>query len=149
MENTVEAVDIRGGRPSDKASLAELLAAHKMETDVDPAGFLVAEKEGRILGAVRPEWISAEETYLRPIVVDSGVQGEGVGRALLEKLFTLCPMINVIARGDAAAFYQRMGFTVKEWVDVLPEYSCECEACEDAAQCGPIAMIWTKNAKNE
>ncbi len=141
--NSMKEVRIRQGRPSDEHALARLLASQRMATDIDPAEFIVAEGDGRLLGAARLEWAGTEDAFLRPIVVATEARGTGLGRALLERLFAVCSRISVIARGDAVAFYRRLGFTAMDWSSVPGEYRDECECCDDLAQCRPMSMRWT------
>ncbi len=141
MGKSMKEVRIRQGRPSDKRALARLLASQRMATDIDPAEFIVAEVDGRLLGAARLEWVRTDDAFLRPIVVATEARGTGLGRALLERLFADCSRISVIARGDAIPFYRRLGFTAMDWSSVPGEYRDECECCDDLAQCRPMSMM--------
>jgi N-acetylglutamate synthase-like GNAT family acetyltransferase len=147
MGTDMEEVRIRQGCPSDGRALARLLASHRMATDVDPVDFILAEVDGRLLGAARLEWVGTDDTFLRPLVVAKGALGTGLGRALLERLFSVCSRISVVARGDAVPFYRHLGFTARDWSSVPGEYRDECECCDDLAQCRPMSMRWTP--KNE
>jgi len=143
----MQEVRIRQGRPSDEHALVRLLASQGMATDVDPVDFIMAEVNGRLLGAARLAWVGADDAFLRPIVVATEARGAGLGRALLERLFAVCSSISVIARGDAVPFYRRLGFTAMDWSSVPSEYRDECECCDDLAQCRPMSMRW--NIKDE
>jgi N-acetylglutamate synthase-like GNAT family acetyltransferase len=143
MGEGMEEVRIRNGRPSDEPALVRLLASEQMATDVDPTEFVLAEANGRLLGAVRLAWIKKGDAFLRPIVVAEGARGRGLGRALLERLFGICSSITVIARSDAVPFYRRLGFTDMDWSLLPGEYRDECACCDDLAQCRPMSMKWT------
>jgi N-acetylglutamate synthase-like GNAT family acetyltransferase len=134
---------IRQGRPSDARALVQLLASQRMATDIDPAEFIVAEVDGRLLGAARLEWAGLDDAFLRPIVVATEGRGKGLGRALLERLFGACSRISVVARGDAVAFYRHLGFRAMDWSSIPSQYRDECECCGDFAQCRPMSMRWT------
>lgn len=140
MGTRMKGIHIRQGRPSDKRALARLLASHRMATDVDPAEFVLAERNGRLVGAARLEWVGTDHAYLRPIVVAEEAQRTGIGRALLDTLSAQCPRISVIARGDAVLFYRRLGFAATDWSSVPASYREECESCDDLAQCRPMPM---------
>ena len=142
-----EEVRIRQGRSSDGRALVRLLAAHQMATDIDPVDFIVAEVNGRLLGAARLAWVGVDDAFLRPIVVATEARGTGLGRALLERLFGVCSSISVIARRDAVPFYRHLGFTAMDWSSIPSEYSDECECCDDLAQCRPMSMRWTFKAR--
>jgi N-acetylglutamate synthase-like GNAT family acetyltransferase len=143
MGTGIKEVRIRQGRPSDGGALVRLLVSQGMATDVDPEDFIMAEVNGRVLGAARLAWVGTDDAFLRPIVVAAEARGTGVGRALLERFFAVCSGISVIARGDAVPFYRRLGFTAVEWSSVPSEYRDECECCDDLAQCRPMSMRWT------
>jgi N-acetylglutamate synthase-like GNAT family acetyltransferase len=140
MGTRMKEVRIRQGQPSDGRSLARLLASQQMATDIDPTDFIVAEANGRLLGAARLAWVGTDDAFLRPIVVATEARGTGLGRALLERLFGVCSTISVIARGDTVPFYRRLGFTAVDWSSVPEEYRDECECCDDLAQCRPMSM---------
>ena len=139
----MQEVRIRQGRPSDGRALVRLLASQRMATDVDPADFVMAEVNGRLLGAARLAWVGTDDAFLRPIVVATEARGAGLGRALLERLFGVCSRISVVARGDAVPFYRHFGFTAMDWSSVPSQYRDECECCGDFAQCRPMSMRWT------
>ncbi len=103
-----------------------------MATDIDPVDFIVAEVNGRLLGAARLAWVGTNDAFLRPIVVATGARGTGLGRALLERLFGVCSSISVIARGDTVPFYRHLGFTAMDWSSVPGAYRDECECCDEA-----------------
>jgi N-acetylglutamate synthase-like GNAT family acetyltransferase len=147
MGADMEEVRIRQGRPSDGRALVRLLASHRMATDIDPTDFIVAEANGRLLGAARLTWVGTNDAFLRPIVVAPEARGTGLGRALLERLFDLCSSISVIARSDAVPFYRHLGFTAVDWSSAPGVYRDECECCDDLAQCRPSSMRWTSSAE--
>jgi N-acetylglutamate synthase-like GNAT family acetyltransferase len=139
----LEEVHIRQGRPTDGPALVCPLASLRMATDIDPVDFIVAELNGRLLGAARLAWVGTDDAFLRPIVVATGARGNGLGRALLERLFGICASISVIARGGTVPFYRHLGFTDMDWSSVPGDYRDECECCDDLAQCRPMSMRWT------
>jgi N-acetylglutamate synthase-like GNAT family acetyltransferase len=136
-------VCIRQGGPSDAKALVQLLASQRMATDIDPAEFIVAEVNGRLLGAARLEWPGPDNAFLRPIVVATEARGTGLGRELLGRLFGVCSRISVVARGNAVPFYRHLGFAVMDWSSVPSQYRDECECCGDFAKCRPMSMRWT------
>ena len=144
MATDMKKVRVRQGRPSDRHALVHLLESQGMATDVDPVDFVEAEVNGRLLGAARLIWVATDDTYLRPIVVATEARRTGLGRALLERLFSLCSTISVIARGDAVPFYRQLGFTATDWSSVPDEYREECESCDALAQCRPMSMRRTR-----
>lgn len=94
---------LRQGSEADGAAIAALLAANSMEADIPAEEFLVAEVESRLVGLARLEG-EGEEVYIRPVVVDSGWQGKGLGRSLVQQVSNGLPAVHVIARGEATSF---------------------------------------------
>ena len=134
---------IRHGCESDLMALQALLASHRMETQVDPAEFWLAEVEGSLAGAARLE-IENETAYLRPIAVDQNWQAKGIGRALIQKLVADLTQLNVVARGEAVGFYTQLDFMPVAWEQVPERYRQECADCSDYEACRPAPMIWDR-----
>ncbi len=149
MDNTMQQVRIRQGRPSDRRALVRLLSSQRMATDIDPVEFIVAEVNRRLLGAARLTWVGPDDAFLRPVVVAMEARRMGLGRALLERLFGVCAGISVIARSDAVPFYRHLGFTASDWASLPGEYTDECERCDDRAQCQPTSMRWTRRDEGD
>jgi N-acetylglutamate synthase-like GNAT family acetyltransferase len=141
MECGVNTVQLRRGGEPDRQALYELLANYQMEADLDPAEFLVAEINGTLVGAARLEWEN-QIAYLRPVLVASKWQAKGIGRTLVQALAEGLPAsLNVVARGEAARFYGRLGFLPIPWEQVPDHYQEECALCPDRGACCPIPMV--------
>ena len=135
------ALKMRNGIEEDRKALAELLSANSMEDKAfDPTEFLLAEKDGRLAGAARLERLG-QDVYLRPIVVASWEKGQGIGRALVENLLNISPVIKAVARGEAVNFYRKLGFVSMDWNQVPETYQVECERCPDQLACQPVSMV--------
>jgi len=130
---------IRGGRAADAACLHALLGAWDMEGEFDPSESLVAERDGEVLGAARVEVVE-ERPWLRPIVVARGSERRGIGSALIAGLFKRYESLHVVARGSAAAFYERCGFSASTWNEVPSVLRSECETCQERQECCPRPM---------
>src|SRR5687768_1304812 len=79
-------VELRTARPADLPGVIDLLGSAKLPT----AGvaeafshFMVAESEGRLIGAAGLE-IYGASALLRSVVVEDSWRGSGVGRKLIE-----------------------------------------------------------------
>ena len=107
---------IRHGSPADHAPLLALLAASHLPTAGVPptlADFLVAELDGRLVGAIGLERYG-EAGLLRSAVVEPSAQGTGLGQRLVHEL-----LAHATARGvreiyllttTAEHFFPRFGF---------------------------------------
>ena len=84
---------------------------------VNPEWFLVAEVDGRIVGAVMAGY-EGHRGWINYLAVEPARQRGGLGRALMaeaeQRLRAVgCPKINLMVRADNAAviaFYERLGF---------------------------------------
>ena len=83
--------------------------------------FYVAEEAGKIIGcgAIGPYWGKEDESSLFSIFVDPGMQGKGIGRAIVETLeqdeFALrAKRIEIPASITGLPFYQKLGYTFKD-----------------------------------
>lgn len=82
----------------------------------------VAVVNGHIVG--HAEWILSEEPkekflYLGMLEIHPDYRRQGIGKAMIEKGIERakelnCPFISTISETDAAIFYEKLGFTVKE-----------------------------------
>lgn len=138
-------VQLRRGVEADRQPVHDLLASYQMDAELAPAEFLVATLDEHLVGAARLEW-EADKPYIRPLVVESKWHGNGIGRLLIQSLLKHSPTLNVVARGQAAAFYQRLGFRPIAWEQVPARYQSECESCPEQDACNPTPM--TLNSYN-
>ncbi|HVL96311.1 MAG TPA: GNAT family N-acetyltransferase, partial [Solirubrobacteraceae bacterium] len=96
-------------------------------TAADDAEFLVAERDGGVIGFLHFDSFGAEPELHR-LYVDASVRGGGAGHALVEALRQRLPpgapyMLLVVAANERAVrFYERHGLRVAEVVDGLAYY---------------------------
>lgn len=89
--------------------------AARMRASLDKGGLMAIRQDGALLGccqAVRhPDHVEVASFYLEP-----SVQGQGLGRAVLEALLAGHPgmeaRLDVLNGSLARAFWERMGFSV-------------------------------------
>jgi N-acetylglutamate synthase-like GNAT family acetyltransferase len=130
---------LRPGRPEDRSALLELLEQFGVQGEITPSECLVAEGPQGIMGFARLE-IFDEAAYLRPIVIASQYQRQGIGRRLvLESLSQVCEL-RVVARGEAVKFYTHLGFKPVGWTLIPPAFRRECDFCPDFSACQPVPM---------
>jgi ribosomal protein S18 acetylase RimI-like enzyme len=108
---TTEA-DLLDGQRTDADEVAELVA--------DPAGrIVVAEEDGQIVGSVLVSGDGGPGVYIGMFAVRPGLQGRGVGRALLAEAErvgrdelgkSFAHMTVLVQRHELIAWYQRRGY---------------------------------------
>ncbi|HEU4800804.1 MAG TPA: arsenic resistance N-acetyltransferase ArsN2, partial [Gemmatimonadales bacterium] len=116
---------IRSATPADLPHVRRLLAANALpvqDVDTTPIEFLVAERDGHLLGAVGLE-LFGDAALLRSLVVDTSGRGTGVGGALVEAIEAHAAAAGVadlaLLTTTAAPFFARRGWqTVPR--DALP-----------------------------
>ncbi|MEV0585638.1 N-acetyltransferase [Nonomuraea sp. NPDC050310] len=124
-DRTVYQPDIRDERPEDRAAVWQVEAdafGRTAEADLvgrladDTAFSLVAELDGRIVGHVLFTWLPVGDRRalaLAPLAVQPGVQGRGVGGALVRAGLARAEALGVpgvVVLGDPG-YYGRFGFT--------------------------------------
>lgn len=118
------AVTVRSAAPTDLPAVQALLTGAKLPLDgipADLAHFLVAEREGRIVGAIGLEH-HGSAALLRSAVVDPSLRGTGVGERLVRELLT-------IARTRGTDEVVLLTTTAEEW---FPRFGFERIAREEA-----------------
>ena len=117
----------------------------------DAAEFLVAEREGTVLGYLHydSEGVEAE---LHRIYVDPACKRGGVGSALMRELHARLPsattyvLLVAEANTEAQAFYERHGLVVERRVDGNRHYSnsMAIEVAEPPPPAAALLMRFTK-----
>ena len=75
------------------------------------------DQGGRLLGIGRLHLNNEREAQIRYMAIEEGCRGQGVGRAIIEKLEVLAndrgvKRIVLNARDNVVGFYQRLGYSV-------------------------------------
>jgi N-acetylglutamate synthase-like GNAT family acetyltransferase len=132
---------LRQGVEADAPIISALLAENGMDELDDPVdSCLVAEVDGLTVGFAHIE-VANGRAWIRPVIVDSGCSGAGIGSALVRNLLAEYGALSVVARGSAVAFYERMGFVPLSWDAVPDVHRHECdEMCDWREECGPTPM---------
>jgi amino-acid N-acetyltransferase len=133
---------IRVAVPGDFAGVVRLLEAADLPTaglDRSLPDFLVAEKSGRVVGAVGLETYG-DCALLRSAVVDAGRRGSGLGIDLVESLLRRAETRGMreiyLLTTTAEHFFPRFGFVKISRGDVAPGVRASEEfrgACPDSA----------------
>jgi ribosomal protein S18 acetylase RimI-like enzyme len=97
----------------------------RRKLQVRPDLFLVAERDGRVVGTVMAGY-EGHRGWINYLGVDPDCQRQGVGRALMAEAERLlrevgCPKINLQVRATNAAaieFYRRIGYALDDVVSM-------------------------------
>jgi ribosomal protein S18 acetylase RimI-like enzyme len=97
----------------------------RRKLEVQPELFLVAERDGRLVGTAMGGY-EGHRGWINYLAVDPIEQGSGVGRALVERLEQKlealgCPKVNLQVRRDntaAVRFYEHLGYGLDESVSM-------------------------------
>lgn len=98
------------------------VTVHNAQDDLDDSFHLAAVAAGEIVGVVscgpREHAEAPGGWQLYQMAVAAHRQGEGIGRKLVEELFSRvsAPTIWAHSRAEAVGFYERLGFTAGEAV---------------------------------
>ena len=108
------------------------------------SNFLVAEAEdGSIAGcgALMPLWLDSAE--IMSLAVDSGLQGRGIGRSLVETLLGQARTLGfpeVITLTYQIAFFEKLGFRRENKDNYPRKLWRECLECPKLENCDEVAM---------
>ena len=139
-------------RPGDLASVLPLLERHQLPLEgARQLGetMVVARASGRVVGAAALE-IYADAALLRSVVVDAGMQGQGIGQQLTAAAVALAAERGVgtlfLLTTTAAGFFARLGFAevAREDVPALVRTSVEFESA-----CPASAVVMRRNLSFE
>lgn len=139
------ALSIEAARPEDLAGVLSLLGRQGLPVDgAERLGdaLLVARLEERIVGAAGLE-LYADGALLRSVVVDPGIQGQGLGRRLTDAALTLAAERGAtsvfLLTTTAAQFFPRFGFERIERDDV-PESVRQSVEFQSACPASAVVM---------
>lgn len=133
-------ISLRAATTNDRTTLIALLAEADMDYTGPPEAYMLAVEGGTIAGCGRLE-DHGHFVMMRPLVVAEPYRGRGVGRLILQEIMPADKPTVLVARGEATAFYEAMGFSHTDWNAVSASQTAECESCPNRAECMPQPMI--------
>ncbi len=147
-------VIIRPARAEDVPAMAELINVYAAQNLMLPrsekqllrhlSDFVVAEREGQIVGCAGLARLSPSLAEIRSLAVAPQMQKRGIGRALVRYLLQVAreaEIDQVCALTLQPHFFQSLGFKVVDRWDISPKIWQECIYCPKFHRCDEIAVI--------
>lgn len=145
---------LRGARVSDAKAISSLInyyAEHdKMlfrslaEIYENLQTFVVAEREGRVVGCCALEVIWSDLAEVKSLAVGPEERGKGVGTALVKAAIEQAGQLGVprvFALTLEPKFFERAGFSIVKKEDLPMKVWSDCARCPKQDECDEIAMI--------
>jgi len=123
--NVVGLVTIRPATEADQPTIRRLIKeAHLNRMSLQWPNFVVAEEDGAIVGLGQVKAHQDRSRELASIAVVPARQGQGVGRALIERLLAREPgvVLHLTCRRELEGYYERFGFRRLERAEYPPYF---------------------------
>jgi N-acetylglutamate synthase-like GNAT family acetyltransferase len=147
--------------PADENRLKEIFTAAEMDMAGEAEEHVVLRKGGGVVAGGRLYQAEEDLFHLLVFAVAAEERGRGTGRRLLAALaarpWEYCLeavrpegpyRVTTMAKGTAAAFYQRAGFTVCDAAALPAPFGEQCRDCPDREACGPVPLEFTGQPAN-
>ncbi len=151
---TSTAVTYRAGLAADAPVLHALIAAHAAEGHLLPrdladltahaARFVVALRDGRIVGCAELAPLGGSVAEIRSLVVDRSARALGIGSALVAELrqrARIDGFERLCAFTHDARYFVRLGFSIVPHVWVPEKIALDCQRCPQFRRCGQHAVV--------
>lgn len=135
-----DSIPVRQAHPDDVRGIEALMEEYDMVGSFDYQQCLVVDAgDAGLAGFARMDLVD-NRFYIRPIIVSTRFQGQGLGKSLVKYLLSVFADITVIARGSAEGFYRALGFSPVGWEQIDEDFCRECRLCPDLNDCFPVPM---------
>jgi len=117
---------IRTATEADQPTIRRLIKQAKLNPmSLDWPNFVVAEEDRAIVGVGQVKAHGDGSRELASIAVVPARQGQGIGRALIERLLARAPgiVIHLTCRSDLEGFYKRFDFRTLERAEYPPYFA--------------------------
>jgi N-acetylglutamate synthase-like GNAT family acetyltransferase len=118
-------VSIRPATQADQPTIRRLIKdANLNRMSLDWLNFVVAEEDGAIVGVAQVKAHGDGSRELASIAVVPARQGQGIGRALIERLLAREPgaVLHLTCRRELVGYYERFGFRRLERAEYPPYF---------------------------
>lgn len=146
---------IRKAEKKDLLSIQKLLSTYFLDMeDLEPEDFVLAEKEGKVIGcAALVRGTSGEKNFLElhSIAVHPNFRGKSIGTRLMKYFISTLedqdtpdnPVCELYVRTTAPGFFEKLGFIRLPDADKLLLWA-DCKNCEHFKKCTQHAMKYSR-----
>ncbi|HVC20009.1 MAG TPA: GNAT family N-acetyltransferase [Vicinamibacterales bacterium] len=145
---------LRTAEPDDAPGIFALVATHREEGHLLPRTladitsraprFVVAERDGVIVGCAELAPLGAGLAEIRSLVVDDEERGAGLGRGLIGELWRRgqrAGFDRLCAFTHQPAYFLRMGFSIVPHIWLSAKVLADCVHCPLFRTCGQYAVL--------
>ena len=134
---------------TDEVRAGRMLPRDPDEIAAHPDNWLIAEKDGSIVGCVSLVFFNRTLCEVRSLAVDSAYRGNGVASHLVDAALMLAQVRgakSVLVLTRAPVLFERLGFQ-RDTVTNFPEKVWrDCAPCPFRHACDEIALVYDLNA---
>ena len=135
---------LRKAEPRDESAVRTLMRVGGMGIAPDWQEAMVAVADAdHPIGYLRVQ-LTDKGPHVAPVAVFPYWQGHGVGRMLMEDALERFGMLKLVARGEVADFYRKLGYREIPLDEISGDLGEDCANCADRMTCQPIAFILEK-----
>jgi amino-acid N-acetyltransferase len=149
-------VCVREAVPDEAPDIYALVTEHLTEGHLLPRSleeisahvprFLVAVRDGRVVGCGELAPLNSDVSEIRSLVVSSDVRGLGLGAELIERLVDramFCGFEKVCAFTHLPSYFVHHGFSIVPHVWLPEKIVTDCHNCPQFRRCGQYAVVRT------
>ena len=142
-------ISLRPAQPRDEQSVRTLMRVGGMGLALDWQDAMVAVTDADVpIGYLRVQRTD-KGPHVAPVAVYPYWQGKGIGRLLMEDALERFGMLKLVARGEVADFYRKLGYREIPLDDISGDLGEDCAHCPDLATCQPVAFMLSKEGADE
>jgi len=140
---------VRQALARDENAVRTLMAVGGMGVPPDWQDAIVAVTDADLpIGYLRVQRTD-KGPHVAPVAVFPYWQGKGIGRMLMEAALDQFGMLKLVARGEVADFYRKLGYHEIPLEEISGDLEEDCANCPDVATCRPVAFMLIKEGSDE